>query len=94
MIDAELRSSQGSDLGDLGDLNLMNSLNISFADRYTTILKGLDNALERVEEGTYGLCEECGEKIDKRRLEVVPFALYCVACQRKIEKKNRRRLRR
>lgn len=93
-IDAELRSSQESDLGDLGDLNLTNSLNISFVDRYTAILKELDNALERVEEEIYGFCDQCGKKIDDRRLEVAPFALYCVACQRKIEEKNRKRLRR
>jgi len=90
----ELRSSQGSDLGDLSTLNLNNALSISFTDRYSNILKGIDNALERVEEGTYGYCEECDEKIDRRRLEIIPFALYCVKCQRKIEEERKRGLRR
>lgn len=42
----------------------------------------IELALRRVEEGTYGLCEECGEPIAARRLEVDPAAIYCVPCQR------------
>lgn len=38
-------------------------------------------ALRRVEEGTYGLCEDCGEPIDERRLRALPATPFCTACQ-------------
>ena len=42
-------------------------------------------ALDRLEEGTFGECQQCGEKIGERRLEAVPWTSYCIACQEKIE---------
>jgi DnaK suppressor protein len=44
-------------------------------------LKAIDHALSRLEEGRYGICEECGEEIPLERLQVVPFAACCVSCQ-------------
>ncbi len=41
----------------------------------------LAEALEQVREGTYGLCRACGERIPRRRLEVLPTATLCVSCQ-------------
>jgi DnaK suppressor protein len=38
-------------------------------------------ALRRVDDGTYGLCEDCGEPIDERRLLALPATAYCTACQ-------------
>jgi DnaK suppressor protein len=49
-------------------------------------LSAIDEALLRIEDGTYGTCEECGKKILKERLKIMPFARYCVACQSDIEK--------
>jgi len=57
------------------------------------MLRQIDQALVRVDEGGYGICEECGEKIDKKRLEILPFTPYCVHCQRRIEEEDRRRVR-
>ncbi len=45
----------------------------------------VEEALVRMDEGTYGLCEECGEPIARPRLEAVPHARNCIACQRAIE---------
>ncbi len=45
-------------------------------------------ALEKIEDGTYGKCEGCGEDISKKRLKVLPFAKYCVKCQSEMEKKG------
>ncbi len=42
-------------------------------------------ALDRLEEGTFGECQQCGERIGERRLEAVPWTPYCIACQEKIE---------
>lgn len=44
-------------------------------------LKVLQEALHRLDQGTYGECAECGSKIERKRLEAIPWALYCVACQ-------------
>lgn len=44
-------------------------------------LQAIDDALRRIEEGTYGRCEECGEKIPKQRLKALPFATLCVSCK-------------
>ncbi|NIR37045.1 MAG: hypothetical protein GWN07_13970, partial [Actinobacteria bacterium] len=46
-------------------------------------LHKVERALERVEEGTYGICESCGESIPVARLEVLPYATTCVSCARK-----------
>lgn len=42
-------------------------------------------ALERLEDGSYGECAECGEAISPRRLEAVPWTPYCISCQEKME---------
>lgn len=51
------------------------------------ILYSLDDALKRIEEGTFGICEECKTVIAKTRLKAVPYARFCVKCQEKKEKK-------
>ena len=48
-------------------------------------LDQVNEALARVEAGTYGICAECGVEISERRLEAVPFAKLCVECQSKEE---------
>jgi DnaK suppressor protein len=49
-------------------------------------LRELDEALDRIENETYGVCEECGEPVGLKRLEVRPVAKYCVPCLTKLEK--------
>jgi DnaK suppressor protein len=43
------------------------------------------DALQRIDDGIYGRCQQCGVPIPKARLDVVPFARYCVNCERKRE---------
>ena len=47
----------------------------------------LDDAIKKIEEGTFGICEECKSVITKTRLKAVPFARLCVKCQEKKEKR-------
>jgi DnaK suppressor protein len=54
-----------------------------FASREGKFLNYLDDALQRIEHGTYGFCSECGNLIDKERLEAVPHAHQCVSCKMK-----------
>lgn len=44
-------------------------------------LKVLKEALQRLQEGAYGECAECGAEIERKRLEAIPWAQYCVNCQ-------------
>jgi len=51
-------------------------------------LQEVDEALDRIGSGTYGICEECGEPIGMKRLEVRPVAKYCVPCLTSLEKRK------
>lgn len=48
-------------------------------------LAQIDEALQRLEQGTYGECQDCGKAIPQKRLQFVPFALRCVECERSRE---------
>jgi DnaK suppressor protein len=61
-------------------------LSLLLTDRDKEKLFAIDEALEKLKEGSYGICEECGDKIGQGRLKVMPLAKYCVNCQSKIEK--------
>ena len=54
-------------------------------------LESIEHALESAEKGTYGICENCGNRIDPARLEILPQATLCLKCQRQFERLNRRR---
>lgn len=51
-------------------------------------IKQIDQALKRIEKGVYGICKECGEEIPRKRLEAVPFTVFCVDCAQ-MRKKNK-----
>ncbi len=51
-------------------------------------LRLVEEAIEKLDEGQYGICLECEELISEERLTVIPFASYCVDCLELIEKKN------
>ena len=59
-----------------------------FASREGRFLSYLDRALEMIEEGTYGYCNDCGEPIAKARLEAVPTAKLCINCKSKREESD------
>ena len=60
---------------------------LGLASNGREMLYGLDDAIKRIEEGTFGICEECKSVITKSRLKAVPWARCCVKCQEKKEKK-------
>jgi len=47
------------------------------------LLEQVERALKRIDEGTYGVCERCGRPIGKKRLEAIPYASTCIACQQR-----------
>lgn len=64
---------------------------LSIGDAGRRLLKQVDEALLRIEEETYGLCESCNEPIGERRLEALPFAKFCIGCQEEEEERDKAR---
>lgn len=62
---------------------------LGLSERERDSLRQIDDALDRIEEGTYGQCEECGEDIIPARLEAVPYANLCVECKENQERGSR-----
>jgi DnaK suppressor protein len=79
-------SSEIGDLVDQAGDERDRELSLLLSDRDKEKLQAINEALEKLKEGTYGICEECGDKIGQGRLKVMPLAKYCVNCQSKIEK--------
>src|SRR5881275_2362501 len=50
------------------------------------LLQMVETALQRIREGAFGECVSCGNEINPKRLEAVPWTRYCIACQEKLEK--------
>jgi DnaK suppressor protein len=86
----ESSKEMGQDgIQDIGDeaANIYNKqILLSLTEGERVRLQEMDEALDRIEAGTYGICEECGEPIGLKRLEVRPVAKYCVPCLSKMEK--------
>ncbi len=66
-----------------GELDYMAALS---AQAGSAALEEIELALEKLKEGTYGVCEECGSQIGERRLDVRPFAVLCVRCKERQER--------
>ena len=58
-------------------------------DRERKLLKKIDEALSRIDNKTFGVCEECGEEIGVNRLKVRPVATLCIVCKEEQEKKEK-----
>ncbi|MBC7248468.1 MAG: TraR/DksA C4-type zinc finger protein [Actinobacteria bacterium] len=59
---------------------------LSLSENVKDLLQRVNEALARIDEGTYGICEICGEKIPEERLEALPYANLCILCKQKEEK--------
>jgi len=73
------------DEGDKALTDLAEETGLSLVDLRKDILDKIDHALEKLENGTYGICEDCGAEISTERLKAMPFAIYCVPCKEKRE---------
>ena len=75
-------------LADLGSENFEVENAIDLMDSEKKILTEIEDALERIEDGTYGICQNDDVPIPKARLEAIPWARYCIACAHLREKGN------
>jgi DnaK suppressor protein len=75
--------------GDHAQVLLNQQMSFSLRDRELARLREIDAALYRIDEGTYGMCEESGEPIEKKRLEKQPWAKYTIYYAEQMERESR-----
>lgn len=99
MIEEEIQGLQSGQTGnqsysnhmaDIGTDAMETEQAFMHASQGTDYLLALEAAIKRVEKGTYGVCDSCGEKIPPRRLEAYLAAMLCVACKSKRERTHQR----
>jgi len=98
-LDSELRAEregnkdEGMDTYDLASEERDREINFILSDRERVKIKQVDDALDRLDEDTYGMCESCGLEIAEERLQSMPFTRLCRDCQQEQEKeaKSQRR---
>ena len=73
-------------MADLGTDSYDQEFTLGLMDSERKLLEQVNEALQRIEEGTYGICEGSGEPISKERLEAIPWTRYCVTCADLLEK--------
>lgn len=73
-------------LADSASATLEREIDYTLEGNSEQILAAVNQALERIENGTYGKCERCGKQIAEDRLEAIPYATRCIDCQRLVER--------
>jgi DnaK suppressor protein len=81
---------EGRDTYDLASDERDREINFILNDREREKLHAIDEALERIKDKTYGICESCEGEIQLGRLKVLPFTRLCVRCQEENEKESKR----
>jgi DnaK suppressor protein len=82
-------SSQHADIADRATSETERALELRARDRQRKLIAKIDAALERIEDGTYGYCEETGEPISLKRLDARPIATLSVEAQERHERRER-----
>jgi RNA polymerase-binding protein DksA len=77
----------GDDQADTGAKNITREHELALAANAREMLTQTEHALERLDAGTYGLCENCGDPIGKARMQAFPRATLCVECKQKQERR-------
>jgi RNA polymerase-binding protein DksA len=71
---------------DVATVTFDRELDYSLEENEERLLAAIDAALERIDEGTYGMCNTCGQPIGEERLEALPWTTQCIDCKRKEER--------
>jgi RNA polymerase-binding protein DksA len=88
---AEQKSGTGEDISDYAETGTDAfdiQVALSLASGESQQLQEIDEALERIKNDTFGICEMCKGPIPRRRLEAIPHAKYCLQCQNEYEKQQ------
>ncbi len=84
----EEESKEPRDWEDIGQITYTEELLDNLSHIEINTLKEIDYALKKIENGTYGVCENCGEEIAFQRLCAIPWARYCAKCAEEMEKES------
>jgi DnaK suppressor protein len=87
--DSVVESTGQGDEGDLAVSELSLSLTLRLQERQTQLLQKIDRALGKIEEGSFGLCEQCEEPLNINRLKARPVASLCISCKEEQESRER-----
>ena len=71
----------GEELADVGSDNFIRDMELGLMSEEGRTVQMIDEAIRRLANGTYGTCQDCGEKIQEGRLEALPYAVLCVNCK-------------
>jgi DnaK suppressor protein len=85
----EGQKDEGMDTYDLASEERDREISFILSDRERVKMSAIDDALERIGEGSYGVCESCGLEIAEERLEALPFTRLCRDCQQDMEREAR-----
>ena len=85
--DAGEETAYDNHLGDTATETYDRELDYSLEESSERLRAEIDAALKRIEEGTYGICSNCGKQIPEERLEALPWATLCIDCQRQQERR-------
>jgi RNA polymerase-binding transcription factor DksA len=67
-------------LGDLGSQEAEEAATIGMAENEAALVREVEDALTRLRENRFGICESCGESIPRPRLAALPYARFCISC--------------
>ena len=87
-----IESTTEGDVCDISSMERERNMSLQMIERDRSKLKAVEDALERIEDGSFGSCDECGETISAGRLKIMPFANVCVACLSLQEKQAKRQV--
>jgi DnaK suppressor protein len=76
------------DSGDVAAYSYSKEVLMGLGENERTKLRLVEEALAKIDEGIYGVCERCEEAIPVKRLDLLPFTRYCVQCQSELEKES------
>ena len=76
-------------MGDIATVTFDREMDYTLEDNAEQVLKAIDAALGRIEDGTYGMCVSCGKPIPEERLEAMPWADLCIDCKSEQERLER-----
>lgn len=82
---------QTPDFADQATLESDMDMNIHMKERDSKLIAKIKTALERIKDGTYGFCEDCGERISDKRLKARPVTTVCITCKKKQETQEKLR---
>lgn len=73
------------DPADAGSASFERETAQSLSNHARGLLVQIDDAVRRIDQGVYGVCESCGERIERARLDALPYATLCMDCKRRAE---------